>query len=74
MTAAEFLRKLKRLAEAKGLPLRIEGSRGKGGHQTVYLGTQGRTIISRHGKKDLTTGAVHGMLRQLGLTIQDIEE
>lgn len=73
MTAAEFLRKLKKIAAARGMPLRIEAGRGKGGHQTVFLGER-FTVLSLHGKgKELTMGAVCGMLKQLGLTKQDME-
>lgn len=72
MNSAEFLRKIKKVADARGLVLRIEAGRGKGGHQTLFLGER-FTVVQRHGKsKELSTGAVAGMLRQLGLSMNDI--
>jgi mRNA interferase HicA len=67
---SEFLRKIKRLGEARGIVVRFEAKRGKGSHATLYFG-ESRTILQDL-KKDLPHGTVHAMLRQLGLTNKDL--
>ena len=69
MKPPELLRRLRRLAARRGLDL--EMSQG-GNHTKVVLGGR-RTVVGRHAA-DLKTGTLHGILRQLGLTIEDIEE
>ena len=69
MKPAELLRRLRRVAAARGLQLGI--SQGKR-HTKVTLAGQ-RTIVGRHAT-DLKTGTLRGILRQLGLTPEDIEE
>jgi len=44
--------------------------RGKGSHATLYFGE--RFTILRDPKDELKSGTLHGMLRQLGITIADI--
>jgi predicted RNA binding protein YcfA (HicA-like mRNA interferase family) len=64
MTADELIRKLKRLGNVTVIP-----TRGKGGHVRVERGDR-ITHIPTGG--DLKTGLVHGILRQLGLTMRDL--
>lgn len=59
MKASELLRKLKALGAT------VDPSRGKGGHVRVSL--NGRTTFVPTGTKDLKTGTVSGILKQLGL-------
>lgn len=68
MKPAELLRRLRRVAVRRGLVIDI--SEG-GNHTKVQLGGK-RTVVGRH-PVDLKTGTLHGILRQLGLTIEDIE-
>lgn len=70
MTGHEFLKRLKALAEHKQLVMRIDQKRGKGSHQTVYLGSA-FTII-RSPKDELKTGTLHGMCKQLGIKTTDL--
>lgn len=70
MTGNEFLKRLKALAEQKKLAMRIDQKRGKGSHQTVYLGSA-FTII-RNPKDELKTGTLHGMCKQLGIKATDL--
>jgi len=45
--------------------------RGKGSHGTLYFGS--RFAVVRNLKDELKTGTLHAMLKQLGLTLEDIE-
>ncbi len=38
MTGAEFVRRVRKLARKRGLPVRFVASRGKGSHGTLYFG------------------------------------
>jgi len=71
MKGAEFLRKVKRIGERRGIAVRFEAKRGNGSHGTLYFGSS-RTILQDL-KKDLPSGTLHAMLRQLGLTMKDLE-
>jgi predicted RNA binding protein YcfA (HicA-like mRNA interferase family) len=64
MTANELLRKLRRLGAI------VVPSRGKGGHVRIELA--GRVTHVPTGTGELKTGLVHGVLRQLGLTMRDL--
>ena len=69
MKPAELLRRLRRLATRRGLEFEL--SQGKN-HTKVTLAGH-RSVIGRHAA-DLKTGTLHGILRQLGLELHDIEE
>jgi len=69
MKPPELLRCLRRLAAKRGLGLAI--SQGKN-HTKVALGGR-RSVIGRH-SRDLKTGTLLGILKQLGLTLEEIEE
>jgi len=71
MRGAEFLRKVKRLGEGRGIAVRFEAKRGKGSHGTLYFGSS-RTVLQDL-KKELPLGTLHAMLRQLNLTLKDFE-
>jgi mRNA interferase HicA len=65
----ELLRRLRRLAARRGLDFQV--SQGKNHTKVVFGGR--RSVVGRH-SADLKTGTLHGILRQLGLTPEDIEE
>lgn len=71
MKGAEFLRRVKRLGQAKGVEVRLVAHRGKGSHATLCYGAAGRTILQDL-KRELPTGTLHAMLKQLGLTLDDL--
>ncbi len=71
MKGSEFVRKIQRLGRDRGIETKLVKSRGKGDHATLYYGER-FTIVG--GRYELKTGTLHGMLRQLGLTIKDLEE
>lgn len=69
MKPTELLRRLRRLAAGRGLDFQVSQGRN---HTKVALGGR-RSVVGRH-SADLKTGTLHGILRQLGLTPEDIEE
>lgn len=68
--AAEFARKVERLGRARGVEVRFVAKRGKGSHGTLHYGSA-RTIVQNL-KRELPTGTLHAMLKQLGLTVGDL--
>ena len=71
MNGNELLKQLRKLARQRGLPLRLVRERGKGSHGTLYLGK--RYTIMKDRKQEIGPGLLATMLRNLGLTKQDIE-
>ena len=69
MKAAEFVRKVRRLGQARGVAVRFVAHRGKGSHGTLYYGSA-RTIVQDL-KRELPTGTFRAMLGQLELTPED---
>jgi hypothetical protein len=63
MKGAEFIRQARRWAGARELPVKVVASRGKGGHQTLYVGD--RLTVVQTG--EIPKGTFHAMLRQLGI-------
>jgi mRNA interferase HicA len=60
------------LGRRRGIAVELEAERGKGSHSTLYFG--GRFTIVRNLKDELKTGTLHGMLKQLGITLEDLNE
>ncbi len=72
MKGAEFVRRLRKLARAKGLEMNLVESHGKGSHATIYLGDARTTIKDR--KKDISEGLLNAMCTQLGISKSDVME
>lgn len=72
MRGNEFIRRVKQIAKERGLLCRMDEKRGKGSHVTLYYGS--RFTVVRNPKDELKTGTLHGMLKQLGLTLDDFQE
>jgi mRNA interferase HicA len=70
MKGAEFIKRVQGYAKANGLACRVDEKRGKGSHVTLYLGD--KPTIVRNPKDELKTGVLHAMLKQLGLTLNDL--
>ena len=70
MTGNEFIRKVKALGRSRGIPVRLDASRGKGSHQTLYYGTA--FTVVRNPKDELKTGTLHGMCNQIGIRLSDL--
>jgi mRNA interferase HicA len=72
MKGNDFIRKIKKLAKQRELMCRVDKKRGKGSHVTLYFGD--RRIIVRNPKDELKTGTLMAMLKQLGLSLNDIQD
>ena len=72
MKGSEFVRRVRRLARKRGLSAEFVPERGKGSHGTLYLGT--RFTVVRDLKDEIKTGTLHAMLKQLGLTLPDLND
>jgi mRNA interferase HicA len=70
MNGAEFIKKIKSAAKVKGLSCRLNASRGKGSHATLYLGESFTIVKDR--KKEIGPGLLASMLADLGLTKEDL--
>ncbi len=70
MTGNEFIRKVKALGRVRNIEVRLNASRGKSSHQTLYLGTA--FTIVRNPKDELKTGTFHAMCAQLGIRSNDL--
>ena len=71
MKGSEFIRRIQAHAKTSGLVCRVDEKRGKGSHVTLYLGD--KLTIVRNPKDELKTGTLPAMLRQLGLTLDDLQ-
>lgn len=63
MNGSEFIRRARKWAKAKGHAVHVDSSRGKGGHQTLYVGE--RFTVVKTG--EIKTGLLHAMLKQAGI-------
>jgi mRNA interferase HicA len=70
MTGSEFVRKVKALGRARGIPVVLNAARGKGSHQTLHFG-DAFTVV-RNLKDELKTGTLHAMCSQLGIKVKDL--
>jgi len=70
MKGSEFLRKLKKLGKEKGVKIKLIEERGKGSHCTIEYGD--RFTIIRNLKDELKTGTYNAMLKQLGISKNEL--
>lgn len=70
MKGSEFLRKVKALADARGLAFRWHPARGHGSHGTLYLDT--RFTVVKDLKKEIGRGLLRAMCKDLGLAPTDL--
>ena len=71
MKGAEFVRRVQQLGRDRRVPVRLVTRRGKGSHAMLFFGD--RFTVVRNLKDELKTGTFHGMLKQLGLSADDLE-
>ena len=69
---SELVRRVRRVGRQRGIPVELRPERGKGSHSTLYFGA--RFTVLRSLKDELKTGTLHAMLKQLGLTVEDLEK
>ena len=69
MKGKGFIDKVRTIARERGVLSRIDTKRGKGSQFTIYYGTRKTVVKDR--RKELPTGLLSAMARQLGLTSDD---
>lgn len=72
MKGSEFVRRVRQLARKRGVFVDLQTERGKGSHSMLFYGNR-RTVI-RNLKDEIKTGTLHGMLKQLGLSLDDLAD
>lgn len=70
MKGTEFVRKVRKLARTRKLPVRFVASRGKGSHGTLYYGDRLTRVKDR--KKEIRIGLLRAMCKQLGIDPEDL--
>ena len=70
MTGDEFTKCIRRLGRERGVTVRFEPRKGKGSHGRLYFGHRFTTMKDR--RKKIGQGLLSAMLRQLGLSREDI--
>ena len=70
MKGSEFIKRVLKLAKQQGVFAGVDKKRGKGSHVTLYYGSN-RTVV-RNPKDELKTGTFNAMLKQLGLSRDEI--
>jgi mRNA interferase HicA len=70
MKGGEFLRKVKRYADAREVSYRWAPARGAGSHGTIYLGD--RMTVVKDLKKELGPGLFRAMCRDLGVNPREL--
>lgn len=71
MNGNELLKKLRKLARLRDEQLRLLKQKGKGSHGLLCFGSKETVIKDR--KKEIGSGLLNSMLKDLGLTKDDIE-
>ncbi|MEN2977876.1 hypothetical protein P7L78_19170 [Tistrella bauzanensis] len=70
MTGKDLMRRLRKLARERGTDFRHDPSHGAGSHGRIYWGTAFTTL--QDAKRDIPKGTLNRMLKDLGLTLDDI--
>ena len=70
MTGDEFVRRIRALGRERGVVVRFETRAGKGSHGRLHVGDRFTTLKDR--RKEIGPGLLAAMLRQLGLSREDI--
>ena len=70
MTGDEFVRRIRALGRGRDVAVRFDARRGKGSHGRLYFGDRFTTVKDR--RKEIGSGLLAAMLRQLGLSQEDI--
>ncbi len=69
MNGRQFISKVRRIARQEGLTVRFVAKEGAGSHGTLYLGDRKTTVKDR--KKEISTGLLAKMLKDLGISPRD---
>ncbi len=69
---AELLRRLRRLAHRRGWACAWHPGLGKDSHGKLFMNGRQTTLCDL--KREVKAGSLHGMLRQLGISVADLFE
>ncbi len=67
MNGKEFIRRAQKWAKGRGVDVRLDASRGKGGHQILIVGDRWTTVQTG----ELKPGVYFAMLKQLGIAKEE---
>ena len=70
MTGGEFVRLVTKVGLERGIAVAFDEKRGKGSHGTLSYGR--RKTIVKDRRKEVGAGLLAKMLRDLGLTLDDL--
>ena len=70
MTGGEFVRLVTEVGLERGVAVTFDEKRGKGSHGTLSYGR--RKTIVKYRRKEVGAGLLAKMLRDLGLTLDDL--
>ncbi len=70
MKGNELIKKVEKLAKKSGLKTRVDKNRGKGSHVTLHYGEKYSIVPNL--QKELKTGTLNGILKQLGIKKDEI--
>ena len=70
VNGAEFARRVSKLGKQRGVVVWLDERHGKGSHARLYFGTAFTTVKDR--RKEIGKGLLASMLRDLGLSLEDI--
>ena len=71
MTGDEFVGRVRRLGRERGVAVRFESRKGKGSHGRLHYGDRFTTVKDR--RKEIGQGLLAAMIRQLGLSREDLQ-
>lgn len=69
MTGDEFVGRVRRLGRRRGVAVRFDSRKGKGGHGRLYYGDRFTTMKDL--RKEISQGLLAAMVRQLGISRED---
>jgi mRNA interferase HicA len=72
MTGADFIRRIRKIANRRSVTVHFDARHGKGSHGRLYYGDRFTTVKNR--KQEVGPGLLRKMLTDLGLSSADIEE
>jgi mRNA interferase HicA len=70
--AAEFKRRVSKLAKVRSVSFHWDPKHGKGSHGTLTLGTRFTTVKDL--KKELGTGLLNSMCADLGIAVKELND
>ena len=70
MKGRDFIDRVRDIGRDRGVSVQIDAARGRGSHVTLYYGR--RFTIVKDRRKEIAPGLLSAMIRQLGLSRDDL--